>query len=163
VILAFAQVVRTLPEAYLVVASNGNELDAMKELARRSIPSDRYEFVGFVPEGEMRRFYSELDLFLFPSRYGFGMSAIEATACGTPAIVARTLDSTDFFKNDLSLVDPNSPDDLAGRILLLLKQRESYDDLRRWGLESVRSLSWTAMAQRYVEFWSKVRASIVAR
>ncbi len=157
-ILAFAQVVKTIPEAFLVIASDGNEIEEMKELAHKTIPPDRYQFVGFLPEEELRRFYTELDLFLFPSRYGFGMSAIEAAACGTPAIVGRTLDSTDFFTDDLSLVDPNSPENLANQILLLLTHRDRYVALRKWGLASVQSLSWTHMAERYVEFWRKVRA-----
>jgi glycosyltransferase involved in cell wall biosynthesis len=157
-ILAFAQVVKMIPEAFLVVASDGKEIEEMKELARKAIPPERYEFVGFLPEEDLRRFYTELDLFLFPSRYGFGLSAIEATACGTPAIVGRTLDSTDFFTEELSLVDPNSPESLAHQILLLLTYRDRYDALIKWGLTSVQSLSLTRMAERYVEFWKKVRA-----
>ncbi len=157
-ILAFAEVVKHQPEAFLAIASGGNELDDMKELARQSIPPDRYEFVGFVPEEDMRKFYSELDLFLFPSRYGFGMSAVEAMACGTPAIVARTLDSADFFTHELSLVDPNSATELSGRILKLFSDRERYDELRRWGLTQVQALSWTRMAEKYLEFWREVRA-----
>ena len=90
-ILAFAEVARQNPEAFLAIASGGNELEEMKDLARKNIPPGRYEFIGFVPEDDMRQFYSELDLFLFPSRYGFGMSAVEAMACGTPAITGRRL------------------------------------------------------------------------
>ncbi|KRQ10131.1 glycosyltransferase [Bradyrhizobium manausense] len=96
-IFAFSEVARQKPEAFLASASGGNELEEMKDLAARNIPPNRYEFVGFVPEESTRQFYSELDLFLFPSRYGFGMSAVEAMTCGTPAITGRTLDSTDFF------------------------------------------------------------------
>jgi len=156
-ILAFAEVAKRNPEAFLAIASGGNELEEMKELARRSIPPGRYEFLGFVPEENMRQFYSELDLFLFPSRYGFGLSAVEAMACGTPAIVGRTLDSTDFFTHDLSLVDPNSPAELAERISLLLSNRQRYGELRDWALKRVQSLSWAQMAQKYVEFWRQVR------
>jgi glycosyltransferase involved in cell wall biosynthesis len=157
-ILAFAEVAKHDPDAFFVIASGGNELEEMKELANKTIPAGRYEFVGFVPEDQMRQFYSELDLFLFPSRYGFGMSAVEAMACGTPAIAGRTLDSTDFFTHELSLVDPNSPRELADRISLLLADRQRYGELREWALNRVQSLSWTRMAERYVEFWQEVRA-----
>jgi glycosyltransferase involved in cell wall biosynthesis len=162
-ILAFAEVAKHHPEAFLAIASGGNELEEMKELARRSIPPGRYEFVGFVPEDEMRQFYSELDLFLFPSRYGFGLSAVEAMACGTPAIVGRTLDSTDFFTHELSLVDPNSAAELSARISLLLTNRQRYGDLREWSTKRVQSLSWTRMAERYLEFWKEIRKQYVKR
>ncbi|MET4221782.1 glycosyltransferase involved in cell wall biosynthesis [Bradyrhizobium sp. LB8.2] len=162
-ILAFADVARQNPDAFLAIASGGNELEEMKDLARKNIPPDRYEFVGFVPEENMRQFYSELDLFLFPSRYGFGLSAVEAMACGTPAITGRTLDSTEFFTHELSLVDPDSPSELADRISLLLNDRERYAELRQWGLQQVQSLSWTRMAEKYVEFWKEIRSRYTSR
>ena len=97
-IVAFAQVSRLIPEAFLVIASDGNEIEDMKRLARDMLPAGRYEFVEFVPEADMRRFYSELDLFLFPSRYGFGMSPVEAAACGTPAMVPEPWTPRTFLR-----------------------------------------------------------------
>jgi glycosyltransferase involved in cell wall biosynthesis len=162
-ILAFAQVLQSIPDAFLTIASSGNEIDEMKALARQKLPDGRYEFVGFIADSEMRRFYAELDLFLFPSRYGFGMSPVEAMACGTPAIVARTLDSTDFFTEELSLVSPGSPDELAQRIVLLLTERDRYQSLRDWGLARVRTMSWDHMAERYVAFWNRIQRTVSGR
>jgi len=83
-------------------------------------------------------------------------------ACGTPAIVGRTLDSTDFFTHELSLVDPNSPAELSARISLLLTDRQRYGDLREWSMSRLQSLSWARMAERYVEFWKQIRASYLS-
>jgi glycosyltransferase involved in cell wall biosynthesis len=55
------------------------------------------------------------------------------------------------------LVDPNSPAELAERISLLLTDRQRHAELREWALKRVQSLSWTSMAEKYVEFWKQVR------
>ncbi|MCK1359003.1 glycosyltransferase family 1 protein [Bradyrhizobium sp. 199] len=162
-IIAFSKILPQLPNAHLWIASDGNEIDEMKELARRLIPEPNYKFLGFIPETEIRRFYCGLDLFLFPSRYGFGMSPVEAMACGTPAIVGRTLDSEDFFTQKLSLADPNSPDELAQRIFVLCTERDRYNELRDWGLARVQTLSWENMARHYLAFFKTVKADYAVR
>ena len=155
-ILAFAKILAKHPNAFLTIASGGNEIDSLKELARTTLPAGSYEFVGFVPEDDMRKFYAELDLFLFPSRYGFGMSPVEAMACGTPAIIGRTLDSQDFFDDELSVVDPESAEELADRAITLLNDRDLYNHLRDWGLSKAASLSWQQMARDYAACWMNV-------
>jgi|GEM_PF-617051 glycosyltransferase involved in cell wall biosynthesis len=155
-ILAFAKILTEHPDAFLTIASGGNELESLKELARTTLPAGSYEFVGFVAEDDMRKFYAELDIFLFPSRYGFGMSAVEAMACGTPAIIGRTLDSQDFFDDELSVVDPESAEELAERVVTLLKDRDLYNHLRDWGLRKAGSLSWQQMASDYAACWMNV-------
>ncbi|MEI6424036.1 MAG: glycosyltransferase, partial [Lentisphaerota bacterium] len=84
---AFQIVIRSVPDATLVIASSGNELEKMKRLAEEFLPAGSFKFLGFIEENKMREFYNSAQLFVFPSRYGFGLSALEAMACGTPAIV----------------------------------------------------------------------------
>jgi glycosyltransferase involved in cell wall biosynthesis len=55
------------------------------------------------------------------------------------------------------LVDPNSPAELSQRILLFLEDRQRYEELRQWSLTKVQSLSWTGMAEKYVEFWMEIQ------
>ncbi|WP_210527412.1 glycosyltransferase family 4 protein [Rubellimicrobium arenae] len=52
--------------------------------------SDRIRFLGEVPVGDMARWYQALDLFVAPQRWeGFGVTPIEAMACGVPVIATR--------------------------------------------------------------------------
>lgn len=157
-ILAFPEVLRRVPEARLVLASGGNELAAMQALAQRTLPPGSYEFAGFVPEDGIRRFYAEADVFVFPSRYGYGMSPVEAMACGTPVVVGDALDAPDFFTDPRMRADPNRPEQLAERIIALLTDRDFYRQQRQTGLAMVQGLSWQAMADRYVEIMREVGA-----
>ncbi|TNC73895.1 glycosyltransferase family 4 protein [Rubellimicrobium roseum] len=52
--------------------------------------SDRLRFMGEVPVGEIARWYQALDLFVAPQRWeGFGVTPIEAMACGVPVVATR--------------------------------------------------------------------------
>ena len=52
--------------------------------------SDRILFLGEKPVHDMARWYQALDLFVAPSREeGFGLTPLEAMACGVPVIASR--------------------------------------------------------------------------
>ena len=148
---AFRVVRRRLPEATLVLASAGRELEAMKRLAENTLPAGSYEFAGFVPENKMREFYNAADLFVFPSRYGFGLSALEAMACGTPALLGSCLDSTDFTDDPELLVDPENSEDIAQKILALLTDRTRHAEKSAQALAVSKQFSWKKMSERYYD------------
>lgn len=51
---------------------------------------DRVRFLGEIPWGEVVRHYQALDLFAAPARWeGFGLTPLEAMACGVPTVAAR--------------------------------------------------------------------------
>lgn len=147
----FKTVRKNLPDATLVLASNGHELEAMKKLAADILPQGSYEFVGFVKEDKMREFYNAADLFVFPSRYGFGLSALEAMACGTPAVLGRCLDSTDFISDEELLADPENTGEMAQKLTALLVDRQKYGQKREFALKKAGEHSWDRMARLYYE------------
>lgn len=52
--------------------------------------SDRIRFLGELPWDQLVRHYQALDLFAAPARWeGFGLTPLEAMACGVPAIGSR--------------------------------------------------------------------------
>ncbi|MBW2485914.1 MAG: glycosyltransferase family 4 protein [Deltaproteobacteria bacterium] len=86
-------VIRTCGELYrqgnllwLVIAGAGKEKEKLKHLADAHLPQ-RVRFVGRIERGDMYRYYSAGDLFVFPGiRESLGMVFLEAQACGLPAV-----------------------------------------------------------------------------
>lgn len=65
-------------------------LDDLKRKAADAGLSDRIVFQPEVPVDQMARWYQVLDLFVAPQRSeGFGLTPLEAGACGVPTVAAR--------------------------------------------------------------------------
>ena len=65
--------------------------DQLKKNIEAAGLQDRIEFVGGVGPEEMRNWYRRMALCVAPSRSeGFGLTPLEAFACGTPAVAAST-------------------------------------------------------------------------
>lgn len=80
-------VCREIPDAVLQVGGKGAHLGRMKELVRRLKLERNVSFLGFVPEGELNRFYNEAQCVVVPSIFeGFGITVIEALAAGTRVV-----------------------------------------------------------------------------
>jgi glycosyltransferase involved in cell wall biosynthesis len=71
---------------WLVIAGDGREKEKLKHLADKHLPL-RVRFVGRIARGDMHRYYSAGDLFVFPGiRESLGMVFLEAQACGLPVV-----------------------------------------------------------------------------
>ena len=151
IIKAFQLVLKKKPEATLKLASKCNELEKMKKLASELLPAGSYEFVEFVPENKMRTFYNQSDIFVFPSRYGFGLSSLEAMACGTPSIVGDTLDAKEIYTDKDIIVNPDNHEDLADKILNLLNDRALYNNKREEAITLAKQFHWDEICERYFQ------------
>lgn len=157
---AFAQVVERTPDARLYLAIGGERLEApeahiletCKCLAIDLGLGERVTFAGFVPEAEMADLYRAADVFVLSSRYEpFGMTAIEAMACGTPTVVTTHGGLFRILRFGISglFADPLDPVDLGITILKAIQYPRLAERLSRRGGEVVRrSFTWTSIAQQ---------------
>lgn len=157
---AFAEVAAREPGARLVLALGGERLDSAEsqilEACRALVGElglrERVSFMGFVPDAEMADMYRAADVFVLCSRYEpFGMTAIEAMACGTPTVVTTHggLFRTLRFGVDGLFADTFDAMDLGITILKPLRHRPLAERLSRNGAETARSLfTWTGVAQQ---------------
>ncbi len=85
---AFADVVRVLPEARLVVAGDGPERGAVEELCASHDVRDAVELLGAVPHADVAALFERSSVLCLPSvGEPFGMVVLEAMASGR-AVVA---------------------------------------------------------------------------
>jgi glycosyltransferase involved in cell wall biosynthesis len=143
---AFHQVKASVPDAELIIGGKTNrDQPALEELAR-SLGVNGITFKGFIPEEELATYYATTTLMVFPSRYGFGLSVLEAMACGTPVVAAAALDAPEFVADAGLLVDPDDVAGLGDCIRRVLTEPTLRAELAEKGIERARRFSWQNMA-----------------
>jgi len=79
---------KAVKDMKLLIVGTGILLDELKSLSASLGLEKNVIFTGFVPESKLPSCYRAADLFIMPTREleGFGLSTVEAMACGIPAI-----------------------------------------------------------------------------
>jgi glycosyltransferase involved in cell wall biosynthesis len=99
----------------------------------------RVHLLGWVDN--VPRFLSALDLLISPSRSEpFGLSIVEAMACGVPVIATRSEGAREILEDGVTghLLTSGSPEELASAILSLLDDEGKRRSLSAHALEVVR-------------------------
>lgn len=158
---------RLVPEARLQLAVGANNeedaerVETWKKLSVDLGAADHVVWHGYVEDEEMADYYRAAGVFALCSRYEpFGMTAIEAMACGTPTVVTThggLHEVIDFGVNAL-IADPKRPEEFATMLSLPMQ----YENLReRLSLEgarySRRQFGWTGIAKRTLSVFDRFK------
>lgn len=111
--------------ARLVLAGRGPEEERLRKLTKQLGIEKRVTFLGFIPEGDLANLYRAANLVVMPTRAleGFGISTIEAYACGR-AVAGTPVGSNPEVIGDLDprlLFTGTAPIEIARGIDTLLK------------------------------------------
>jgi glycosyltransferase involved in cell wall biosynthesis len=155
---AFAEVKRSVPRAELVIGGKTSKDQPTLEALARSLAVPDIVFKGFVPEQELATYYATTTVMAFPSRYGFGLSVLEAMACGTPVVAAAALDAPEFAEGTGILVPPDDPAALAARLVSILTDSTLRAELSKIGSAKAAQYSWSNLADGTQEVYARVAA-----
>lgn len=159
---AFAVTAKRVPDAMLHLAVGGTKLDPqerkilneLKALVGELDLKRRVRFSGFIPDADLPDYYRACDVFVLSSRYEpFGMTAIEAMACGAPTVVTihGGLFRAVTFGRHALFGDPFDHEDLGIMMMKPLKHSRLKNRLSRMGAHKSRSLfTWTGIAQQLI-------------
>lgn len=106
---------------------------------------------------EISDYYFAADLFVLPSANEmFGLVLLEAMASGLPVIASKGGACPEVIGDAGLLFDPKSSEDLAGKIVELITNKELYEKLKEKGLERVKQFTWEKAAEQYYKVYQNV-------
>src|SRR3989339_464535 len=157
---AFGHVARGIPEATLEIAGEGPMEDELSHLAKELGVEDRVKFLGTLPHKMVPDLLRSADLFVRPSRAeGFGVSFVEAMACGVPVISCPRGGVVGFFVGGETgvLVKPGDPKGVADAIEAVFSDVGKLEDMKNNALKMVRErYSWDKITNKVREAYEVI-------
>jgi glycosyltransferase involved in cell wall biosynthesis len=154
---AFVHVVDKMPDARLRIVGDGNALDDHRRLAAELGVRPSVDFSGALTGPALVEAYQQAAVVALPSltqAESFGMSLIEAMACGKPVVGSRIGGIPDVIDDgrDGFLVNPGDVDDLAARCIELLGDPAAAAAMGRRGRQKVlERFTWQDRVDAYEE------------
>jgi glycosyltransferase involved in cell wall biosynthesis len=141
---AFAEATRD-SDAMLVIRGSGRRGNVQQVRARieQCGMGARVDWTPYAEGAALPDLYRGARMLMLPSLYeGFGMTALEAMACGTPVITSRTSSMPEVVGDAALLVDPERTGDIAAAMARLFRDDALAADLRARGLSRAKLFSW---------------------
>ena len=148
---AMVKVREKISQAELKIVGSGDYLNDLKDLAERLNLSGWAQFTGFVSEEEKIKLYRQAWVSVYPSlKEGWGLTNIEANACGTPVVASNVPGLRDSVLDGQTglLFRYGDIDDLADKLIRVLSDRGFSKQLSRKGEEWARNFSWDKTAEK---------------
>lgn len=157
---------RLVPRARLVLATGADSaadrrrIEQWKKLASELGVAEQIVWKGYVGDEQMADAYRAAGVFALPSRYEpFGMTAAEAMACGTPAVltVHGGLHELLEYGKQALWADPHRPEEFAAAIAMTMRypqlRRRISENGSRWAR---REFGWSGIARRMIALFDRL-------
>lgn len=143
-----------LPEVSLVITGEPHTRQEARLPALAQALGVRAVFTGYVPDDHLPPLYSAALAAVLPSRYeGFGLTALEAMACGTPVIVSDIPPLTEIAGGAALTFPPDSAETLREAIRSLLASPSERQAWQERSLARAACFSWARTAEQVVQVW----------
>lgn len=149
VLQAFRIVRQTLPDAELLIVGGGDYLSPLQKYAAQLQLTDHVRFTGFVNEADKIRYLNQMWVCVNPSpKEGWGVSVIEANACGTPVIAADSPGLRDSVIHAQTgwLYPYGDIPQLALNLVQILQNREQREKLSQNAVSWAHNFTWEKAA-----------------
>ena len=151
---AFKIIKEEIPNVELWVLGEGSFRRRLEKMAGQGV-----RFFGFLENEERRKLIRRTWVLVNPSiREGWGLNVIEANALGTPCIAYNVPGLRDSVRDGETglLAENGNVEDLAEKLISVLKDDGLRERLSRNALEYARRFSWEKTAKQFMKILKEV-------
>lgn len=129
-------------EIKLLIVGSGSQADYLIKLSKDLGISDHIEFYGHARQVDVPRLHNQLDIEVYPSiseGESFGVSVVEASACGNAVIVTNVGGLPEVVEKDVTgiIVEINDLENLSESIYKLIRDDAMREEMGRSGRRRV--------------------------
>ena len=151
---------RGFPHRLLVAGRKGWLYQATFDYVRQTGMQSQVVFLDHVPDADLPALFAACDAFVFPSLYeGFGLSPLEAMACGAPVVCSNASSLPEVVGDAALLVNPRDIGEIANAVERVITDRALRDELRGRGLVRAAQFSWERAARKTRTVYEQVMQS----
>lgn len=147
---------------FLSIVGDGSERANLEKQVQELNLGQTVSFVGWINQQQTLEYYSQSDIFCFPSIREFGGAVVlEAMACGLPCIVANNGGIAEYVTEETGFkIDPISREylvqELTDKIKLLVKDEPLRKTMSIKAVERVQDFEWERKAQKIVGIYQEL-------
>ncbi|MCO5044979.1 MAG: glycosyltransferase family 4 protein [Verrucomicrobia bacterium] len=117
------------------------------------------DWTGYVSDEQLVREYQSADVFCLPSRYeGFGLTLLEAMACGIPSVCSNIGSLPEVAGDAARKIDPAILPQLVTALTEVLTRADIAEDLGRRGHQRAAQFTWERTARQTIEAYRQTLA-----
>lgn len=147
-----------LPEVRLVLAgARWHGANAVEQAVARHRLEERVILTDYIDDETLAALIKGCAAFAYVSIYeGFGLPVLEAMALGAPVVTSNNSSLPEVAGDAALLVDPLSPESIAGALHRLLTEADLARDLRARGARQEQRFSWERTAREHLRLYHEV-------
>lgn len=158
---AAKKVLELMDNVKFVMAGSGDLMHRAVEMAAELGIGHKVLFTGFLRGEDVRKIYEMADLYVMPSvSEPFGIAPLEALNNDVPVIISKQSGVSEVLAHALK-VDFWDVNEIANKIIAVLKYPPLEVTLRNYGNFEIRKLRWKDSAQKCVKIYEEALAVAV--
>lgn len=142
---AAKDITKTISECKVIIAGEGEDKKRLQLITHKLGLDNVVTFLGKVSEEDKVRLLQKAWVLVQPSMVeGWGITVLEANACGTPVVASNVPGLRDSVRNPHTgyLVESGNTIDFSKRISRLLSDKQLRENMQKGSLEWSKKYSW---------------------